>query len=132
MATTRIEVSPGDAMLLSLEEDAVAVRERLMELGRDLYRATTMAHNAPLARAQFDRMTKPQVADYVLEVTRMRKDDPEAYRAFGICLTVGDRHGDGWRIQYGPAPEDVCSWSDASFIALPLFGAPWWNPSSAT
>lgn len=125
--TLRAAAGEAPDPLLSLEDEMVELRYVLMDLGRELFRSTLMSQ-APLAIHRFERMSHPQVGDYVVEMSRGRlKRAEDAYREFGRVLTVGAILGDGYRIQYGPALEDVVTWENCSFVAIPISGASWWR-----
>lgn len=109
--------------LLSLDDDAVAVRIALMEMGLAAWSATLA--NVPIAVARWQRMSKPIPGDYVMEITRRRQGE-DYYRGFGILMPPGFYNGNAV-IQYGPEPADLCTWEDADFIALPIAGATWWR-----
>lgn len=126
-----------DDDLLSLEDSALARRKIMLAMALTLWSTALAAY--PIEPASlWKRMDKPRVGDLVVENTRtdpvrglgiligyrkewaftdeewqqIETDDPGAY--------AGDRPiDDVWYIQYGPQPEDVCRWSNASFIAIP-------------
>lgn len=125
---TEVELTPEDRALLSLDDEACAMRDALMEVGRALLSAEAMAHRAPLAAWQFNRMTHPEVGDWVMETTGFRRGGADSHRSFGILLTLPEEDFGAWRIQYGPGELDIMTWENAAFIALPIRNPTWWRP----
>lgn len=116
-------------MLLSLEDDAIEVRYALMNVARELY-SSGLSNHSPVGKERIKRMMNPILGDYVLEIGRGSMDDADRYRAFGVLLSnVVAGGGDFVQVQYGPAGDDVCTWSNASFVAVPIDRPEWWlNP----
>lgn len=124
--------------LLSLEDKAMPRRAMIMAMAWNLNIATLQYGNK-----WNERIRNPQVGDLVVEtsrgITTLRRN--LEYKAFGYLLAhreewsetdeqyakavadgdygEGDKrwHDDTWYVQYGPQPEDVCRWSNCSFIA---------------
>lgn len=134
--------------LLSLDERAMPVREALVTMAAHLSRACMVGNPAPIVRDMGERIYRPQVGDLVVEVTttfahRRRRDDTW-YRGFGFLvehrrewahideewarLVAEDPYAydaddrameEAWYVQYGPAPVDVCRWTNADFVVVP-------------
>lgn len=132
-----------DDALLSLDDSATAHREALIGLGRNFYRACLVGNPAPIVTEMYDRMKNPQPGDLVMETGAPYSQVKT--RALGILLEhrrewwhtdeewaeVQTNYSDpdderptdaAWYIQYGPKAADVCRWTDAEFIALPIDG----------
>lgn len=148
----REDVKPGadrDDDLLSLEDSAVPHRDALIGMARLLQRATRVGSPAPITEDIYKRLSAPQPGDLVVESSVLYTRDPDKrLKGLGILLEKraewwhsdqewadllaeeaygpdDDRPQDeAWYVQYGPSAEDVCRWTNCSFIALP-----WdWSP----
>lgn len=141
-----------DDDLLSLDETAAAHRNALIGMARLLHRACLVGNRAPIVDDIYERITPPQRGDLVVELSvGMYTQDPEKrLKALGILLekrtewdSTDEEHADliaegavypdeeritdiAWYIQYGPRAEDVCRWTNCSFVALPYE----WEPRS--
>lgn len=126
----RVEpADPTREALLSLEDDAVAARYQLMDVGRALMTAL-LGNHSPFGQARAMRMMHPVIGDWVTETTRATwVGEWDRYRGFGVLLSNVDSGGggDAVRVQYGPDSVDVCTWDNASFIALPIKRPDWWE-----
>lgn len=131
--------------LLSLDERAMAHRDALIAMAKHLHAACLVGHPAPIVQRMYERISKPRVGDLVVESSSgMHSSDADKrFKAFGVLvekreewweadeeweglkaedhsLADEDRLTDtAWYVQYGPQPEDVCRWTDCSFIAIP-------------
>lgn len=55
-----------------------------------------------------------------IEVERIAHEEAGHKEPFDAVASCGHRMVDhAWYVQYGPKPEDVCRWTDCTFIALP-------------
>jgi hypothetical protein len=131
--------------LLDLDDAALARRLMMIQTAQALYSAVLVGNPAPKVAKLYARMSKPQPGDLVMEVTgshRRGTDSDSAIKGFGILIAARrewmqtdeewaaelaegglepeDRHyDDAWYVQYGPAAEDVCRWTNAAFVAIP-------------
>lgn len=131
--------------LLATDDQAVARRLMMIGTVRALYSACCVGNQAPVVAEMWARMTDPRPGDLVMEVgTPFRKSNPDAQiKGFGILLDHRQEwmstdeewtsaraedpdvrederfHDHAWYVQYGPAAEDVCRWTDCEFIAVP-------------
>lgn len=132
--------------LLGLDDAAIARRLMMIQMGQALYSSVLVGDPAPKVAELYARMTKPQPGDLVMEHSspyRRANDTDSAIKGFGIlidqrrewmstdeewaaemakepALEPSDRITDtAWYVQYGPAAEDVCRWTNASFVAIP-------------
>lgn len=132
--------------LLSLDMDAAPHRATIAALMRHLTRATMVGHPAPIVQRMCERIRDPQIGDLVVEshmATRHRADLDTRTKAVGYLLehrtewactdaewadAIAEDPGladqrvtdEAWYVQYGPAPEDVCRWTNCSFLAVPV------------
>jgi len=139
----------SEHMLLSLREPALAHREALIAMGRNLRTATLVGSPAPVVRRMSDRISHPEPGDLVvtIEVLYGRRDPDDRLKGFGIylagrkewettdeewqaeCLRYGidpaDRGTDTvFYIQYGPDPGDICRWHNSEAVVLPAQDGP--------
>lgn len=131
--------------LLNLDDKAVARRLLMIGTAKALRTATLVGNPAPVVAEMWARMQNPRPGDLVMESgTPFRKNDPDAQiKGFGILLAHRDEwastdeewaavcaededvnpeerfHDHAWYVQYGPAAEDVCRWTNCEFIAIP-------------
>jgi hypothetical protein len=135
--------------LLSLDDRAVARRLLMIDTARALHSAALVGNPAPKVAEMYARMSDPRPGDLVMEVTSLfrLRDVDTRIKGFGILVEhrkewaetdaeweamveageVGedDRFvDDAWYVQYGPAAEDVCRWTNCQFVAVPT-GAGW-------
>lgn len=125
--------------LLSLESEAVPARELIIALTYKTWRSVLVGNPAPSVLETYTRMTKPQVGDLVVELTR-RGSPGSSLHGFGYLIEdrVEWQHTDeqwaaeeqeAWGderpteqaayVQYGPTMIDVVRWTNAMFIAVP-------------
>ena len=127
--------------LLSLEEEAMPRRRRMVMMALLLRKATLVGNPAPIVRKMFERMDAPQPGDLVIETTSARRPDSE-HRGFGILLAHrrewclndsewadylatnpeggSERVADeSWYVQYGPGERDIVRWGNCEFMAIP-------------
>jgi hypothetical protein len=137
----------GDG-LLDLDDKAIAFRRRMITVAGALRDAVTVGNPAPKVAKLDARMRDPEVGDLVMEAgTPYSRDPDRQIRGFGILLAHRDEwmttdqewaaeasedderfHDHAWYVQYGPAAEDVCRWTDCEFIAVPTgLGGGIWN-----
>jgi len=131
--------------LLALDDKAVARRLMMMGTAKALYDAVLVGNPAPKVAEMLARMRDPQPGDLVMEVSSSYRRDVDAkVKGFGVlvehreewastdaewaaeiasdALIDPDRdrfHDHAWYVQYGPAAEDVCRWTNCEFIAIP-------------
>lgn len=132
--------------LLALNDKAVARRLLMIGTVKALRTATLVGNPAPVVAEMWARMQDPQPGDLVMESgTPFRKSDPDAQiKGFGILIahreewastdeewaaTLAEEpdlvreeerfHDHAWYVQYGPAAEDVCRWTNCEFMAVP-------------
>lgn len=122
----------GDG-LLDMDDRATAQRLRLVALAGALYSAASVGNPAPKVEALEARMQDPRIGDLVMEVgTPYRRNPDRQMKGFGILLAHREEQvpadesdpddpstDHAWYIQYGPAAEDVCRWTDCRFVAVP-------------
>lgn len=133
-----------DDLLLSLDESAAPHRNALIGMARLLYKTTLVGNPAPLVEDIHKRISSPRPGDLVVELSVLYTRDPDKrLKGLGILLerrtewhhtdeawaaTVaeGAVHPDderftdeAWYVQYGPSAEDICRWTDCTFITLP-------------
>jgi hypothetical protein len=126
--------------LLSLEDEAMPRRRRMVMMALLLRKTTLVGHPAPIVARIYERMEHPQPGDLVVETTTAWRPDSE-YRGFGILLAcrrewcladadwaaylaenpqdderLADRY---WYVQYGPGERDITRWEDCDFTAIP-------------
>lgn len=134
-----------DDDLLSLDERAMPVRKAIVVLARHLSTACMVGNPAPVVERMGARLRSPQVGDLVVEsTTAMRQRNDDWYRGFGYLVehrrewwhtdedwahataedpgAWGDERptDEAWYVQYGPQPEDVCRWTNADFLVIPI------------
>lgn len=140
-----ISGSPLSDDLLSLDERAIAHRDALISMAKLLHTACLVGNAAPVVTRMYDRMKEPRPGDLVVERTSAMysRNPDDKLKGFGILietrtewassdeewaaqlaeeavLVEDDRSTvTAWYIQYGPAPVDVCRWTNCEFIALP-------------
>lgn len=133
-----------DDDLLSLEDSGVAHRDALIGMARLLYKTTLVGNPAPIVEDIYKRLSAPQPGDLVVELSVLYTRDP-AKRLKGLGILLEKRTewrdtdedwaalvGEGavypdderftdeaWYVQYGPSAEDVCRWTNCTFIAVP-------------
>jgi hypothetical protein len=131
--------------LLALDDKAVARRLLMIGTVKALHTATLVGNPAPVVADMYARMRDPQPGDLVMEVTGFYRRDTDAkIKGFGILVahreewastdeewaaTLAEEpdlirdeerfHDHAWYVQYGPAAEDVCRWTNCEFIAVP-------------
>lgn len=143
----REDVASGtdrDDALLALDGSAEAHRFALIGIARLLYKTTLVGNPAPIVEDIYKRLTTPQPGDLVVELSVLYTRDPDKrLKGLGILLEKRTEWHDtdeawaaavaegavypdderftdeAWYVQYGPSAEDVCRWTDCSFIALP-------------
>lgn len=126
--------------LLSLEDEAMPRRRRMVMMALLIRKATLVGNPAPIVRKLYERTSSPQPGDLVIETTSARRPDSE-YRGFGILLAhrrewcsadaewaaylAGpepdpERTADDyWYVQYGPGERDIVRWANCDFMAIP-------------
>lgn len=131
--------------LLGLDDKAVARRLMMIGTARALNSACLVGNPAPVVADMYARMRDPRPGDLVMETgTPFRRNDPDAQiKGFGILIGHREEwastdeewaaacaedpdvrederfHDHAWYVQYGPAAEDVCRWTNCEFIAIP-------------
>lgn len=129
--------------LLALDDKAIARRLMMIGTARALHSATLVGNPAPKVAEMSARMRNPRPGDLVLELTNRRQDVDTQIKGFGILVehrnewaSTDDEwaatcaedpdvraderfHDHAWYVQYGPAAEDVCRWTNCEFIAIP-------------
>lgn len=137
-----------DDDLLDLDDRAVARRLLMAGTAQAIYTAVLVGNPAPRVAALYERMSEPQPGDLVMELSsrgrrRSGQDVDTTIKALGILIAhreewastdeewaaeaaeyghdpVADRATDhAWYVQYGPAAEDVCRWTNCEFLAIP-------------
>lgn len=136
----------ADDDLLALDDKAIARRLMMIGTAKALHTATLVGNPAPVVAEMYARMRDPRPGDLVMEVgVPFRRNDPDGQiKGFGILIAhrkewastdaewaatlaeepdlVADEdrmHDHAWYVQYGPAAEDVCRWTNCEFIAIP-------------
>lgn len=133
------------AELLALDEKSLAWRRALATIAEQTHTAALRARGnlSPLAV----RLMNPVPGDIVFEHLSFYMDDPERHmKGFGIldkiamepfysdeqwAAIVSEYNGaamptpnrtseTAYYIHYGPAEDDVCRWTNASFLVVPL------------
>lgn len=130
--------------LLGLDDKAIARRLMMIGTARALHSAVLVGNPAPKVAEMYARMRDLRPGDLVMEVTHHGHDTDTKIKGFGILIAyrdewmstgeewaaelaedrdldpVADRfHDHAWYVQYGPAAEDVCRWTNCEFIAVP-------------
>lgn len=116
--------------LLSIEEEAVPRRSLTVDIAGALYTAILVGSPAPKVAKMYDRATKPQPGDLVMEVGAPYEADDSIKKVHGFGFLIESRRErvlvdeewfpeTAWYVQYGPSPDDICRWVDARFIAIP-------------
>jgi hypothetical protein len=105
--------------LLDLDEKSFAWRERLMDLSRKYAYAALSSVSADV-KEELERILNPHSGDLVYEVSTSRDlNDPDHHRDSGILIDTKVEAGMRTTyIQYGPAQEDVCRWTNAEFHSV--------------
>lgn len=129
--------------LLSLDDTAMPRRRMMVLLAVNLWQATLAGQLTPDAMRMGRRIRDPKPGDLVCEVTAAARPGGER-RGFGILLDrrrewlpleaeyslemggePDELSGDGgqgaedaWYVQYGPRPDHVARWDNASFITV--------------
>lgn len=152
MSTTYLQPHEGirgtrrDDGLLSLGEDAQAVRLWLLGMAAHLCQAVQVGQPAPIVAAMYERIQEPRLGDLVAEMSAIydRRDPERQVKGLGVLIahreewattdeeweryrseypedvSVDERWSDhAWYIQYGPGPDDICRWTNCSFRVLP-------------
>lgn len=130
--------------LLSLDEQAVPHREAIAALAMHLW-AAVMVDHSPRQKWMRERIGNPRPGDYAVELTSCRRSDPQIrLKRFGVLIAArrewmhtdaqwaallgeGEYSEDEGRpeetvfyLQYGPHAADICRWSDAMAITVPV------------
>lgn len=132
--------------LLALDDKAIARRLMMIGTARALHSAVLVGSPAPKVAEMYARMTDPRPGDLVMEVTSFfrARDVDTKIKGFGILIDHREEwmtteeewaamlaedpglrgeedrgHDHAWYVQYGPAAEDVCRWTNCEFIAVP-------------
>jgi hypothetical protein len=131
--------------LLGLDDKAIVRRLMMIGTAKALRTATLVGNPAPVVAEMWVRMRDPRPGDLVMESsTPFRRSDPDAQiKGFGILIDHREEwastdeewaatcaedpdirederfHDHAWYVQYGPAAEDVCRWTNCEFIAIP-------------
>jgi hypothetical protein len=138
---TGIDRSDND--LLSLDERAVAHRDLVINLVGHLRTACMVGNPAPIVERMAKRLRSPQPGDLVVAyLADMRKPD-NRLKGFGYLVErrrewwetdeewarIKAEEGyeddserttdDAWYVQYGPAPVDICRWTNCDFTMVP-------------
>jgi hypothetical protein len=118
-----IDGTERTSFLLSLEDEATEHREALMRMARHLRTACLVGNPAPVVGWIWDRASKPEPGDLVVEMTRAvhRLD----CQGFGILLArrmeaAGTVPDEVWYIQYGSHHRDIARWQNCEFMTLPV------------
>lgn len=121
-----MELDPNG--ILSLHDSHVETRRLIANLGQNLYLAS-MCALTPRLKDMFNRLDNPQPGDLVVGASIPNKD--KHHRGLGYLLSHRDeriwaeyeqewlRDVGIWYIQYGPSPDDICRWYNASFTVIP-------------
>jgi len=122
--------------------ESVAASKLVANLGRHLYSATLVGNQAPKVTRLDARMHAPEVGDVIVVLDATYSSDPDTiWKSVGYLVArreewattreVWDQEKledpdanrwvehEAWYIQYGPAPEDICRWTNCSVIAVP-------------
>jgi hypothetical protein len=132
--------------LLGLDDKAITRRLMMIGTARALHSACLVGNPAPIVADMYARMRDPQPGDLVMELgVPFRRSNPDGQiKGFGILIAHRDEwastdeewaaalaeepdftadedrlHDHAWYVQYGPAAEDVCRWTNCEFIAIP-------------
>jgi hypothetical protein len=140
-----IDGSDRESLLLSLEDEATEHREALMRMAKHLRTACLVGNRAPIVTSIWDRISKPEPGDLVVEMSRAVYQLD--YQGFGILLACRrewpetdaeweasdaasfgpDNRGsdDYWYVQYGNGHRDIARWENCEFMALPVGVTSW-------
>ena len=133
--------------LLDLDMRALPHRDALASLAFHLQTASCVGNAAPNTKRVWDRISKPQVGDLVVEYTYWFPNRDVDHRAKSLGILVekrvewacsdeewarweaedpeaydGERpvERDAWYVQYGSAAADICRWTNCMFLAVPI------------
>jgi hypothetical protein len=132
---------PRDARLV-LEDEFLSLRERVWDIAYQLYKSSLGQRTTDL----FQRMTHPEVGDWVIVADAYGRDAETKVKGSGILvehraewwtsdeewqaeLETGDPNyhdeerpvePDAWYIQYGPSAADICRWVDCQVLTIPI------------
>lgn len=100
-----------DDPFLVLDDEGRALRNALIQDVNDRRHAASDAQDWTL----IGWYLQPQVGDLVLELTRAAyaRDQHSRDMGLGYLLAVV---GEQWFVQYGPNPDDVCTWENGMFV----------------
>lgn len=145
--------------MLALDEASLAWRRMLTLLAHELHNAVLVGNPAPKVRRIYERISDPQVGDFVYESTTLRRDDSEVWvRGSGFLTAITDEplctdeqweqykreepyltdedrdYGTErvWYVRYGPSEQDVCRWVNASFLVVPMNPDMFGHPQAGT
>lgn len=131
--------------LLSLDDTDLPIQAALITMARHLSTATLVGNPAPVVQRMSARLRNPRPGDLVIETSNAQAMRfPGWRRGFGYLvdkrrewwdtddeyarlLSEGDYDANdprpvdtAWYVQYGPAPVDVCRWTNCSFMVIPI------------
>jgi hypothetical protein len=142
----------GD-LLVSLDDSCLPMVDAIGATAATLWRAG-LGRTHPAGESIFKRMIAPQPGDLVVVRDSIAHRDPDTRRrGLGYLVTVraefattrsvwereirdGEVDPDldqrrvereAFYVQYGPAPADVCRWTNCDVLALPAPGSQWWK-----
>ena len=144
----------GTDDLLSLDERATAHRDALIAVALHLDDACQVGNPAPKVQRMYERIRSPQLGDLVVESTRVPWTTNHIDRIKGFGYLVEHRRewwstndqwnrklaegevdpddtrpiDEAWYVQYGPNPADICRWTNAQVLVVPINPAEFRGP----
>lgn len=102
---------PRSDPFLVLDDEGRALRNTLIDEVKARYRAASDGQDWRM----LGFLLQPQVGDLVLEFTRAAWSGDQHHRDIGLGYLLAVV-GESWFLQYGPGPDDVCTWEGAMFM----------------
>lgn len=111
---------PFDVALLQLDDTTLAWRRYLAITANHLLRLALVGNPAPIAKRMAKRLRSPEIGDFVYESSTLWRDEDSNHKGIGLLEKVESHPERTYHIRYGPEPDDVCKWTNAAVLVIPL------------